>query len=136
MLGLFGGDRPPILPVTELCQSSGRGAALQAVSSAGFYQCPSAAIRGSRSSATPLAPASPLRYTPAPYRASGPVGHARPRTLADPPGHARGPRRAPSEQETQMPKMKTKSSVKKRFKITATGKVKAGPGEKRHMLGS
>jgi large subunit ribosomal protein L35 len=35
-----------------------------------------------------------------------------------------------------MPKMKTKSSVKKRFKITATGKVKAGPGEKRHMLGS
>ena len=35
-----------------------------------------------------------------------------------------------------MPKMKTKSSVKKQFKITATGKVKAGPGEKRHMLGS
>ena len=33
-----------------------------------------------------------------------------------------------------MPKMKTKSSVKKRFKITATGKVKAGPGMKRHML--
>ncbi len=27
-----------------------------------------------------------------------------------------------------MPKMKTKSSVKKRFKITATGKVLAGPG--------
>jgi large subunit ribosomal protein L35 len=34
----------------------------------------------------------------------------------------------------QMPKMKTKSSVKKRFKITATGKVKAGPGFKRHNL--
>ncbi len=33
-----------------------------------------------------------------------------------------------------MPKMKTKSSVKKQFKITATGKVKAGPGFKRHML--
>ena len=33
-----------------------------------------------------------------------------------------------------MPKMKTKSSVKKRFKITATGKVKAGPGMKRHSL--
>ena len=31
-----------------------------------------------------------------------------------------------------MPKMKTKSSVKKRFKITATGKVLAGPGMKRH----
>ena len=26
-----------------------------------------------------------------------------------------------------MPKLKTKSSVKKRFKITATGKVLAGP---------
>ncbi|MEO9189986.1 MAG: 50S ribosomal protein L35 [Acetobacteraceae bacterium] len=33
-----------------------------------------------------------------------------------------------------MPKAKTKSSVKKRFKITATGKVKAGPGGKRHNL--
>ncbi len=38
------------------------------------------------------------------------------------------------EKETQMPKMKTKSSVKKRFKITATGKVLAGPGKKRHDL--
>jgi large subunit ribosomal protein L35 len=36
--------------------------------------------------------------------------------------------------ETKMPKMKTKSSVKKRFKITATGKVLAGPGMKRHGL--
>jgi large subunit ribosomal protein L35 len=34
----------------------------------------------------------------------------------------------------QMPKAKTKSSVKKRFKITATGKVLAGPGNKRHGL--
>jgi large subunit ribosomal protein L35 len=33
-----------------------------------------------------------------------------------------------------MPKMKTKSSAKKRFKITATGKVLAGPGKKRHGL--
>ena len=33
-----------------------------------------------------------------------------------------------------MPKMKTKSSVKKRFKITATGKVLSGPGLKRHGL--
>ncbi len=38
------------------------------------------------------------------------------------------------EKETEMPKMKTKSSVKKRFKITATGKVLAGPGNKRHGL--
>ncbi|GGG41048.1 50S ribosomal protein L35 [Caldovatus sediminis] len=33
-----------------------------------------------------------------------------------------------------MPKMKTKSSVKKRFRLTATGKVLAGPGNKRHNL--
>ncbi len=33
-----------------------------------------------------------------------------------------------------MPKAKTKSSVKKRFRQTATGKVLAGPGKKRHML--
>ena len=33
-----------------------------------------------------------------------------------------------------MPKMKTKSSVKKRFKITGTGKVLAGAGNKRHGL--
>ena len=33
-----------------------------------------------------------------------------------------------------MPKLKTKSSVKKRFKITATGKVMSGPAKKRHGL--
>ena len=33
-----------------------------------------------------------------------------------------------------MPKMKTKSSAKKRFRLTATGKVLAGPGNKRHGL--
>ncbi len=33
-----------------------------------------------------------------------------------------------------MPKLKTKSGVKKRFKITATGKVMAGPAGKRHRL--
>ena len=33
-----------------------------------------------------------------------------------------------------MSKMKTKSSVKKRFRITASGKVKAGASFKRHML--
>jgi large subunit ribosomal protein L35 len=42
--------------------------------------------------------------------------------------------RKAQHEETQMPKMKTKSSVKKRFKITATGKVLAGPGKKRHGL--
>jgi len=33
-----------------------------------------------------------------------------------------------------MPKMKTKSGAKKRFKITATGKVKSGQANKRHGM--
>jgi large subunit ribosomal protein L35 len=33
-----------------------------------------------------------------------------------------------------MPKMKTKSGAKKRFRFTATGKVKFGPAFKRHNL--
>ena len=33
-----------------------------------------------------------------------------------------------------MPKMKTKSAAKKRFKFTATGKVIAGPAGKRHGM--
>lgn len=33
-----------------------------------------------------------------------------------------------------MPKLKTKSGVKKRFKLTATGKVKAGQAGKRHNM--
>ena len=33
-----------------------------------------------------------------------------------------------------MPKMKTKSGAKKRFKVTATGKVLIGHGNKRHNM--
>ena len=33
-----------------------------------------------------------------------------------------------------MPKMKTKSGAKKRFKFTATGKLKTGKAYKRHRL--
>ena len=33
-----------------------------------------------------------------------------------------------------MPKMKTKSSAKKRFKVTKTGKVKVKQANARHML--
>ncbi|KEG21207.1 50S ribosomal protein L35 [Bartonella bacilliformis] len=33
-----------------------------------------------------------------------------------------------------MPKMKTKSSAKKRFKITATGKIKVAAAGKRHGM--
>jgi large subunit ribosomal protein L35 len=36
--------------------------------------------------------------------------------------------------ETKMPKLKTKSGVKKRFKATATGKIKCGVAGKRHRL--
>ena len=34
----------------------------------------------------------------------------------------------------ETPKLKTKSGVKKRFKLTATGKLKAGVAGKRHRL--
>jgi large subunit ribosomal protein L35 len=57
-------------------------------------------------------------------------GHAQPRLLAN---LTRSKGQA-EQKEIKMPKMKTKSSVKKRFKITATGKVLAGPGFKRHCL--
>ncbi|MEM7614734.1 MAG: 50S ribosomal protein L35, partial [Pseudomonadota bacterium] len=33
-----------------------------------------------------------------------------------------------------MPKMKTKSGAKKRFKMTASGRVKAGQAGKRHGM--
>ena len=42
-------------------------------------------------------------------------------------GLLKGPR-------SEMPKLKTKSGAKKRFKITATGKIKAGVAGKRHRL--
>jgi len=35
---------------------------------------------------------------------------------------------------SEMPKLKTKSGVKKRFKMTASGKLKAGVAGKRHRL--
>jgi large subunit ribosomal protein L35 len=42
--------------------------------------------------------------------------------------------RKPNFQESKMPKMKTKSAAKKRFKITATGKVLAAAAGKRHGM--
>jgi large subunit ribosomal protein L35 len=36
--------------------------------------------------------------------------------------------------ETEMPKMKTKSSAKKRFKVTASGRVKASQAGKQHGM--
>jgi large subunit ribosomal protein L35 len=50
-------------------------------------------------------------------------------------GRRRPPRRS-LKQDTKMPKMKTKSGAKKRFKMTATGRVKTGVAGKRHRLSS
>jgi large subunit ribosomal protein L35 len=36
--------------------------------------------------------------------------------------------------ETEMPKMKTKSGAKKRFRLTASGKIKHGQSGKRHGM--
>ena len=38
------------------------------------------------------------------------------------------------KKDMQMPKMKTKSGAKKRFKLTATGKLKRGQAGKRHGM--
>ncbi len=40
----------------------------------------------------------------------------------------------PLRKDSEMPKMKTKSGAKKRFKMTASGKVVAGVAGKRHRL--
>jgi large subunit ribosomal protein L35 len=42
--------------------------------------------------------------------------------------------RSRPNQESQMPKIKTKSGAKKRFKITGTGKVVAAHAGKRHGM--
>jgi large subunit ribosomal protein L35 len=46
----------------------------------------------------------------------------------------RGLRPPLADEESQMPKMKTKSGAKKRFKITGTGKVKYQQSGKRHGM--
>jgi large subunit ribosomal protein L35 len=38
------------------------------------------------------------------------------------------------KEETEMPKMKTKSSAKKRFKVSSTGKVMAAQAGKQHGM--
>jgi large subunit ribosomal protein L35 len=43
-------------------------------------------------------------------------------------------KRASSLEESQMPKLKTKSGAKKRFKITGTGKVVYAQSGKRHGM--
>ncbi len=48
--------------------------------------------------------------------------------------HAESRLTVSKRQETEMPKMKTKSSCKKRFKVTAGGRVKSGQAGKRHGM--
>jgi large subunit ribosomal protein L35 len=57
----------------------------------------------------------------------------------EPPGHQGLPWlftnvRPSAAEGDEMPKLKTKSGVKKRFKLTATGKIKHGVAGKRHRL--
>jgi large subunit ribosomal protein L35 len=59
------------------------------------------------------------------------VSHAF-RTLVSPGQTSRN--RAAQEGKSKMPKMKTKSAAKKRFKITGTGKVKSAAAGKRHGM--
>jgi large subunit ribosomal protein L35 len=47
------------------------------------------------------------------------------------PGYCRSPE---PHQESQMPKLKTKSGAKKRFKITGSGKVVSAQSGKRHGM--
>ncbi len=49
-------------------------------------------------------------------------------------GHAKTQNINLSIREYKMPKMKTKSSAKKRFRLTASGKVKMGQAGKRHGM--
>jgi large subunit ribosomal protein L35 len=57
-----------------------------------------------------------------------------PGNIDEPPGQVGLPWRFHYVKETKMPKLKTKSGVKKRFKLTATGKIKHGVAGKRHRL--
>jgi large subunit ribosomal protein L35 len=57
------------------------------------------------------------------------------RSLAEHPRRARADRRGPAgNKESQMPKIKTKSGAKKRFKVTGTGKVLYQQSRKRHGM--
>jgi large subunit ribosomal protein L35 len=55
------------------------------------------------------------------------------RTRGAPPNAVAARRRRP-DTDIEMPKLKTKSGAKKRFGLTATGKVKRNWGHKRHRL--
>jgi large subunit ribosomal protein L35 len=60
-------------------------------------------------------------------KAAGPTGRGR-KTAA------KAARLSGARKDSKMPKMKTKSGAKKRFKMTGTGKVKAAAQGKRHGM--
>jgi large subunit ribosomal protein L35 len=66
-----------------------------------------------------------------PWRWFVPHAHARFRAYAGEPGLWLA---FLGQQESQMPKLKTKSGAKKRFKVTGTGKVLAAHSGKRHGM--
>jgi large subunit ribosomal protein L35 len=77
-----------------------------------------------------LALAAPLPYKPPLLRAARPKGMPW-RSL-----NAWLSAATLNRKDSKMPKMKTKSGAKKRFKMTATGRVKSGVAGKRHRLSS
>ena len=79
-----------------------------------------------------LAILGPRPYNPAVL--NGPAGHAVAVSEAQSTKGARRRISAMPLMESKMPKLKTKSSAKKRFRLTATGRVKAGQAGKRHGM--
>src|SRR4051812_45217105 len=83
----------------------------------------------------PLALPSPFLYAPATQRTAR-LG-CRGGSFSRQPMRAAGNRRLATgrqARESQMPKLKTKSGAKKRFKITGTGKVTYAQAGKRHGM--
>jgi large subunit ribosomal protein L35 len=63
------------------------------------------------------------------------TAHSEHRSLAEhPPAGADYSVQSNRKQESQMPKIKTKSGAKKRFKVTGTGKVLYAQSRKRHGM--
>jgi large subunit ribosomal protein L35 len=87
--------------------------------------------------AAALASGAPFPYKP-PLRTARPVRAAVAVLFAhldaNGPSKVRLSNRGHNPQESQMPKLKTKSGAKKRFKITGTGKVVYAQSGKRHGM--
>ena len=66
--------------------------------------------------------------------ASGPACKGMPGPFRRRPHRHTYPKAAVQKRETEMPKLKSKSGAKKRFRTTATGKVRSNFAKKRHNL--